>query len=55
MRNLYWNVPAFRDTTDFEHIKGHYFGSLTFLNPSGVVPEGPVPDIEPVEKENLSL
>jgi glutathionyl-hydroquinone reductase len=24
MRNLYWNVPAFGETTLFEHIKGHY-------------------------------
>ncbi|EXJ72635.1 glutathione S-transferase [Cladophialophora psammophila CBS 110553] len=46
VRNLYWNVRAFRDTTSFDHIKGHYFMSLTMLNPSGIVPEGPVPDIE---------
>ena len=24
VRNLYWNVPAFGETTEFEHIKGHY-------------------------------
>ncbi|KAJ9609207.1 S-glutathionyl-(chloro)hydroquinone reductase [Cladophialophora chaetospira] len=50
VRNLYWNVPAFKDTTSFEHIKGHYFMSLTMLNPSGIVPEGPVPDILPLEE-----
>ena len=50
VRNLYWNVPAFKETTSFEHIKGHYFMSLTLLNPSGIVPEGPVPDIEPLDK-----
>lgn len=47
-RNLYWNVPAFKDTTSFEHIKGHYFRSLTMLNPEGVVPEGPLPHILPL-------
>lgn len=46
-RHLYWNVPAFRETTSFEHIKGHYFRSLTMLNPEGIVPEGPVPHILP--------
>ena len=50
VQNLYWNVPAFKDTTSFEHIKGHYFMSLTVLNPSGVVPEGPVPDILPEDQ-----
>ncbi|KAK4937121.1 E1 ubiquitin-activating protein [Elasticomyces elasticus] len=48
--NLYWNVKAFRDTTSFEHIKNHYFMSLTMLNPNGIVPEGPVPDILPWEE-----
>jgi len=43
--NLYWNVKAFRDTTSFEHIKNHYFMSLTMLSPNRIVPEGPVPDI----------
>jgi glutathionyl-hydroquinone reductase len=49
MKNLYWNVNAFKETTDFKHIKSHYFESLTFLNPSAIVPEGPVPDIESLE------
>ena len=47
--NLYWNVKAFRDTTSFDHIKNHYFMSLTMLNPNGIVPDGPVPDILPLE------
>ncbi|OAL18707.1 hypothetical protein AYO22_10400 [Fonsecaea multimorphosa] len=45
VRHLYWTVDAFGSTTSFEHIKGHYFTSLTLLNPSGIVPEGPLPDI----------
>lgn len=24
LRNLYWNFPAFHDTTNFTHIKRHY-------------------------------
>jgi glutathionyl-hydroquinone reductase len=27
MRNLYWNNPAFKDTTRFDHIKVHYYWS----------------------------
>lgn len=46
MRQLYWNVAAFGETTKFDDIKGHYFKSLTMLNPKGIVPEGPVPMIE---------
>lgn len=50
LRNLYWKVPGFRDTTIFEHIKGHYFMSLAILNPSGIVPEGPCPDVVALEE-----
>ncbi|KIW73524.1 hypothetical protein PV04_01637 [Phialophora macrospora] len=53
VRNLFWNVPAFKDTTSFEHIKGHYFMSLTIANPSGIVPEGPVPDILPLGENGV--
>jgi putative glutathione S-transferase len=27
MRQLYWNNAAFKDTTNFEHIKTHYYWS----------------------------
>jgi putative glutathione S-transferase len=27
LKNLYWNEPAFSETTDFQHIKVHYFSS----------------------------
>jgi putative glutathione S-transferase len=33
LRNLYWNVPAFRETTQFEHIKKHYTKSHKQINP----------------------
>lgn len=29
LRHLYWNVPAFKDTTEFTHIKCHYTKSHT--------------------------
>ncbi|WYZ46422.1 hypothetical protein EsH8_IX_000647 [Colletotrichum jinshuiense] len=51
MRNLYWNVPAFKDTTQFEHIKWHYTKSHTQINPFSISPVGPLPDILPLDKE----
>ncbi|KAI5805150.1 glutathione S-transferase [Geopyxis carbonaria] len=45
LRHLYWDVPAFRDTTDFEHIKKHYTKSHPQINPKGITPLGPVPDM----------
>lgn len=51
MRNLYWNVPAFKDTTNFLHIKNHYTRSHTQINPLSITPLGPVPDILPLEEE----
>jgi glutathionyl-hydroquinone reductase len=49
LRRLYWENPAFKETTVMHHIKGHYFESLVMLNPSGVVPEGPLPHILPLD------
>lgn len=51
MRNLYWNHAAFRDTTNFLHIKNHYTRSHTQINPFSITPVGPVPDILPLEDE----
>ncbi|KAJ4364265.1 S-glutathionyl-(chloro)hydroquinone reductase [Neurospora sp. IMI 360204] len=48
MQNLYWNVPAFRETTNFLHIKKHYTCSHPQINPKGITPLGPVPDILPL-------
>lgn len=33
LRNLYWSVPAFQETTQFEHIKKHYTKSHKQINP----------------------
>jgi putative glutathione S-transferase len=32
------------DTVNFEHIKRHYYGSHRSVNPTGIVPVGPVQD-----------
>jgi putative glutathione S-transferase len=42
-RDLY-AVPAFRNTTNFGHIKRHYFTTHPQLNPSRIVPDGPLID-----------
>jgi putative glutathione S-transferase len=44
-RDLY-QLPEVRGTTDFAHIKNHYYGSHPGVNPSGVVPLGPILDFE---------
>ncbi len=51
MRHLYWNVPAFKDTTNFLHIKRHYTRSHTQINPFSITPVGPLPDILPLDQE----
>lgn len=70
LRQLYWDLPAFRETTNFDHIKKvcllaiayscafrganvggqwrqHYTKSHPKINPLGITPLGPVPDILP--------
>ncbi len=43
VRELYqW--PGVADTVDFGHIKRHYYMSHPHLNPSRIVPKGPLPD-----------
>jgi glutathionyl-hydroquinone reductase len=34
-------IPAFGTTTDFDHIKRHYYETHRHINPSGIVPKGP--------------
>lgn len=38
--------PVFRDTTHFDHIKQHYFGSHEAVNPQRIVPAGPIVNYE---------
>ncbi|THH30459.1 hypothetical protein EUX98_g3717 [Antrodiella citrinella] len=47
VRKLYWNNPAFKDATQFDHIKTGYY-SMPTLNPSGIVGVGMVPNILPL-------
>ncbi len=42
-RELY-QVPGIAETVDFAHIKGHYYESHRMINPTGIVPLGPVLD-----------
>ncbi|KAI1265768.1 glutathione S-transferase omega-like 2 [Xylariaceae sp. FL1019] len=51
MRNLYWNYPTFKDTTDFLHIRNHYTKSHPQINPHGITPVGPLPNILPLDEE----
>jgi putative glutathione S-transferase len=44
-RDLY-QLPAFRETTDFDHIRRHYYTTHPRLNPSRIVPAGPELDWE---------
>ena len=42
-RELY-QVPGVAGTVDMQHIKRHYYGSHATINPTGIVPAGPVID-----------
>jgi len=44
MRELY-QYPGVAETTDFSHIKRHYYFSHTMINPTQVVPVGPFQDL----------
>lgn len=41
LKRLY-AMPAFHDTTDFDHIKKHYYYSHESINPTRIVPKGPL-------------
>lgn len=44
-RRLYQH-PGVRGTVDIDHIKRHYFQSHRAINPTGIVPRGPIVDFE---------
>lgn len=54
LKNLYWNVPAFRQTTDFKHIKENYTKSHGKINPLAITPMGPWPEVEEGYEKDLS-
>lgn len=41
MRRLY-DMPGIAETVNLEHIKGHYFASHKTINPTGIIPRGPL-------------
>lgn len=46
-----YQMPHVRETVDFSHIQGHYYRSHKTINPSGVVPLGPIVDwLEPAAR-----
>lgn len=47
LRDLY-QVDGVAETVNFEHIKTHYYASHRTINPTGVVPVGPVQDFTSV-------
>lgn len=52
--NLYWNVPGFKETTDFKHIKENYTKSQVDINPLTITPLGPFPNVEEGYEEDWS-
>lgn len=53
LRDLY-QVPGIKDTVNMDHIKAHYYTSHTTINPTGVIPAGPVIDFDkPHERAHL--
>ncbi|CAK7269166.1 hypothetical protein SEPCBS57363_003463 [Sporothrix epigloea] len=51
---LYYNVSAFRETTDFRHIKENYTKSHGLINPLGITPMGPWPEVEQFHEPDLT-
>lgn len=45
LRDLY-QVAGISDTVNLQHIKGHYYESHRMINPTGIVPMGPVLDLD---------
>lgn len=45
LRELYQH-PAVAGTVDFDHIKNHYYQSHNTINPTGIVPAGPVQNLD---------
>lgn len=45
LRDLYQH-PGIRETCNLDHIKLHYYKSHPKVNPSGIVPKGPIQDLD---------
>ncbi len=54
LKDLY-QYPGVRETVNMEHIKKHYYASHESVNPTRIVPKGPILDFdEPHDRERLS-
>jgi putative glutathione S-transferase len=42
----FYQIPGIAQTVNFKHIKNHYYGSHRSINPTGIVPVGPLLDLE---------
>ena len=45
LRDLY-QQPGVDETVDFDHIKRHYYMTHGSINPTGIVPAGPLLDLD---------
>ena len=55
LRDLY-QQPGISDTVNIDHIKRHYYRTHPQINPTRIVPAGPVLDFDsPPERNHLSL
>lgn len=53
LRDIY-QLPGVASTVNFQHIKGHYYQSHRTINPTGIVPCGPVLDLDsPHERDRM--
>jgi putative glutathione S-transferase len=53
VRDLY-QLPGIAQTVDMDQIKRHYYGTHPGINPTGIVPAGPLLDLdEPHGREAL--
>jgi putative glutathione S-transferase len=55
LKNLYWNNQAFKQTTEFEHIKKHYNLSHKQISPYSIYVLGPLPHVEPEDDGEVIL
>ena len=54
LRDLY-QTPGVAETVDLDHIKRHYYTSHESVNPTRIIPKGPILDLdEPHDRARLS-
>lgn len=53
-RALY-QAPGVVETVNFQHIKGHYYQSHDMINPTGVVPAGPILDLAAPTRRRVTV